>query len=249
MKETYIYILKDPRTNKVRYVGKANNPEYRFKNHINKCRDKNTHKRNWINELRKEKLKPILEIIDKVSIEKRKEYEKFYIKKYLNDGCDLVNYTEGGDGCTYGNQTSFKPGNGARKIVMLDKKGNYLRTFDMILDAENYLGNTNNGVMQVLIKRNKTCKGLLFIYEEEYKNMTKEDIQKIVEDSIYVAKPNSGSWEEKSILQYDTNGILIKEWKSLSEASKKLNISKPAICHCLKNKSKTSNGFIWKYKK
>ena len=49
MKYTYIYILIDPFTNQIRYVGKANNPKERYKNHKNRCRDKNTHKRNWIN--------------------------------------------------------------------------------------------------------------------------------------------------------------------------------------------------------
>ena len=249
MDTTYIYALKDPRTNEIRYIGKSNDPEYRFKNHINKCRDKNTHKRNWINELRKEKMKPILEIIDTVPIDKWKEFEKFYIKKYINEGCKLVNYTDGGDGATFTNATSFKLGNGARKVVMLEKDGTYVRTFDKIIDADEFT-KKNNGVSQVLIKRNKTCGGFLFIYEEEYKNMTREDIQKKVE----MSKPkklgsNKTSFPERNIFQYDLNINFIKEWKSLSEASKTLNISKPAICHCASGKSKSSAGYIWSYYK
>lgn len=46
MKEVYIYTLEDPITSEIRYVGKANNMESRFKNHLNSSRDKNTHKRN-----------------------------------------------------------------------------------------------------------------------------------------------------------------------------------------------------------
>ena len=51
-KTTFIYALKDPRTNIIRYIGKANEPYKRYKKHLNKCRDKNTHKRNWINSLK-----------------------------------------------------------------------------------------------------------------------------------------------------------------------------------------------------
>lgn len=248
METTSIYILRDPRNNEVRYVGKANNPFERYRNHNNQGRDKNTHKRNWINELRKDKLKPILEIIDTVPVDKWKEYEKFYIKKYIEEGCNLVNYTNGGDGCTFGNQTSFKPGNGAKKVVMLEKDGTYIRTFDMIIEAEKFINIKTNGVAQVLVKRNKTCKGFLFIYEEEYKNMTKEDLDNYVE----LSKPkklgaNKTSFPERKIFQYDLNNNFIKEWKSLSEASKTLNISKSAICHCAKMKNKSSAGYKWSY--
>lgn len=246
---TNIYVLKDPRNNQIRYVGKANDPEYRYKNHINKCRDKNTHKRNWINELRKEKLKPILEIIDTVPVEKWKEYEKFYIKKYMEEGYDLVNYTDGGDGATFSNSTSFKPGNGARKVVMLDREGNYIRTFDMIIEAEKFLGNNNNGVMQVLIKRNKTCKGFLFIYEEEYKNMSKEDIDKLVQDAIYIAKPNKGSFKERILYQYDLNGNFVKEWRSLSYAARELGLDKIAMFWCTRKLNKSTGGYFWTYSK
>ena len=41
---------------------------------------------------------------------------------------------------------------------------------------------------------------------------------------------------------------LIKNWISLAEAEKALNISKSSICQCAKGKNKTGGGFIWKYK-
>jgi hypothetical protein len=257
---TNIYVLRDPRNNQIRYVGKANDPEYSYKNHINKCRDKNTHKRNWINELKKEKLKPILEIIDIVPVDRWKEFEKFYIKKYIDEGCKLVNYTNGGDGCTFGNQTSFKPGNGARKVIMLDKEGNYIKSFNMIIEAEKYMKeikNINtNGVAQVLVKRNKTCGGFIFIYEEEYKKMTKEDIDKIVSESIYIPKPNKGSFKKgdiplkriKKTYQYDVDGNFMKEWNSVSEAQRYYNLH-GGIMNCVNGKNKTAGGYKWSYVK
>ncbi len=52
----------------------------------------------------------------------------------------------------------------------------------------------------------------------------------------------------KAILQYDLKGKLIKEWHSMTEASKGLNTSASNISGVLRNKQKTAKGFIWSYK-
>jgi hypothetical protein len=52
----------------------------------------------------------------------------------------------------------------------------------------------------------------------------------------------------KQIGQYDSNtSTLIKVWESASQASKDLNISRTGINNCLKQKSHTSAGYIWKF--
>lgn len=109
--KTYIYILIDPETTQVRYVGKANNPKERYRNHKNRCRDKNTHKRNWINKLRLKGLYPEIEIIDNVNLVEWKYWEKFWIQYFKYIGCKLTNHCIGGEGLSFGNQTSFKKGN------------------------------------------------------------------------------------------------------------------------------------------
>lgn len=246
---TFIYALKDPNTNNVRYIGKANDPYVRFRHHLIKCRDKNTHKRNWINKLKDDNLKPILEILDEVPIDNWQKYEKMYIKKYLNDGCDLMNYTDGGDGATFANKTSYKKGEGGKRVVMLNKDGHYIKTFNMIKDAEEELG-TICSVSGVIRKNQKTSKGFLFLLEDEYKKMNDFDIENYVNSKKEIQKTsNKTSYTDVEIFQYDLEMNFIKKWKSLSEASKELKISKPAICHCAKGKSKKSAGYIWSYKK
>jgi len=49
----------------------------------------------------------------------------------------------------------------------------------------------------------------------------------------------------KSILQYDLEGNFIKEWDSIIEAKEKF---KGDIQRCCAGLSKTSCGYIWKYK-
>lgn len=108
--KTNIYILIDPRTNMVRYVGKANNVSQRYKAHLNRARKHQIHKANWINQLKLDGLKPILEVIDEVPINNWQYWETYWISQFRTWGFDLINYTNGGDGCTFANQTSFKKG-------------------------------------------------------------------------------------------------------------------------------------------
>jgi hypothetical protein len=50
------------------------------------------------------------------------------------------------------------------------------------------------------------------------------------------------------IEQYTKDGIFIKLYSSLSEASKENNIDTGSIAHVCKGQRKSSGGFIWKYK-
>lgn len=50
------------------------------------------------------------------------------------------------------------------------------------------------------------------------------------------------------IQQFSKEGEFIRDWKSIKEAGKSLNIHSTNIVTCLKGKTKTSGGFIWKYK-
>jgi hypothetical protein len=52
----------------------------------------------------------------------------------------------------------------------------------------------------------------------------------------------------KYILQYDLEGNFIREWSSVSEASKNVNVSISGLSCVLKGKQKTAGGYVWKYK-
>jgi group I intron endonuclease len=93
---TFIYALKDPLTDKVRYIGKSNNPKLRYYAHLShakKTRNK-THRDSWIISLLNQNLKPILFVIEETTDELWKERERYYISRYSN----LTNHTIGGEG-------------------------------------------------------------------------------------------------------------------------------------------------------
>ncbi len=52
----------------------------------------------------------------------------------------------------------------------------------------------------------------------------------------------------KTILQFTKDGDFIKEWDSITKASKYINKAITNISSCCSGKNKTCGGFIWKYK-
>ena len=68
------------------------------------------------------------------------------------------------------------------------------------------------------------------------------DLEITKRKKVYMGKPFQ-------VNQYNLEGLLIKTWISISEASKQTKTSKSAIIRCCKNKQKTANNFIWKYLK
>lgn len=51
----------------------------------------------------------------------------------------------------------------------------------------------------------------------------------------------------KQVNQYDLEGNFIKQWDTIKNASRNLNIKDSNISRACKNKSKTAGGYIWKY--
>lgn len=184
METTNIYVLIDPITNMVRYVGKANDVSQRYRAHLNRARKHQIHKKNWIEKLKNKGLKPIIEVIDIVPIEEWVFWETYWISQMKTWGFDLINYTNGGDGCTFSNQTSFKKGhkvwlgkkhsNEAKKKIsennwmkgktafnrisvrQLTLDGKLIKIWDSIIDAEKGTNSTSSKIVAVCKGKRKT---------------------------------------------------------------------------------------------
>lgn len=52
----------------------------------------------------------------------------------------------------------------------------------------------------------------------------------------------------RAINQYDTNGNFIKEWDTITNASKELNINRLSISNVVNDRAKSAGGFVFKYK-
>lgn len=58
----------------------------------------------------------------------------------------------------------------------------------------------------------------------------------------------SGKSRGKVILQFDMNNNFIREWDSLHQVARELNISLKQIWQACNNKCKTAKKYIWRYK-
>lgn len=257
-KTTFIYALIDPRYETVRYIGKSNNPESRYQNHYNKSRDKNTHKRNWINNIRKDNLRPEILILDEVDINDWIFWEKFYISLYKSWGFRLTNYTEGGDGATFRNSTTFKkchtmnkgiprsdetkrkisetlkrksikPPN-RRKIIQYDLNYNKIKEYDSISDACKNSKFNKSKISAVCRFKRQSHGGYIWRYYDNNKKIK------------YIN-------QKSPIIQYDKNLNKINEYDSISDACKDNKGARSAnISACCNGTLKTYKGYIWRYK-
>ena len=99
LKSYHLYILKDPNTYEVRYVGMTTNPKTRLSVHI---RGSKYHTRNpketWIHGLLLNGQKPIMEVIETCQQGTWEVRERFWIDFYKQEGYDLTNLASGGYG-------------------------------------------------------------------------------------------------------------------------------------------------------
>jgi hypothetical protein len=96
MRVTRIYVLCDPDTGEVRYVGKT---AMRLCNRLAKHMEANpkVYSGRWIGKLKAEGKRPIIRCIEEVG-DNWAERECYWIAYYRSQGCQLTNVSPGGDG-------------------------------------------------------------------------------------------------------------------------------------------------------
>lgn len=87
----YVYVLRDPRTKKVHYVGTSVNPKVRFRQHLSLKDRSNITKRAWIQDLKNQGLEPELFVIEECWGMKALSVEEEWIENLISLGHPLTN--------------------------------------------------------------------------------------------------------------------------------------------------------------
>lgn len=128
----YIYVLLDPRTNEIRYLGKTNDTKERLYGHLYE-KGKLGHKFKWIQQLKKLGLKPIIEILDTVPKEEEEFWERHYISLLKSWGIRLTNFTDGGNNPPvirmFGKDNVFVKNKEVREKILAMNKSRKGKTF------------------------------------------------------------------------------------------------------------------------
>lgn len=91
MAESYIYALVDPRSGNAFYVGVAQRPIRRFRDHVRPNNTKNQYLKARLAELADLNLRPKLRILETVEKHSRAERENYWIVWHLEQGIELCN--------------------------------------------------------------------------------------------------------------------------------------------------------------
>lgn len=272
----FIYVLKDPISEEIRYVGQTDNPERRYSRHLanslnEKSHEYQTHKSRWIRKIVDENNFPIIEIIEECNsyLESNKR-EKYYIEKFTKKGFKLTN-----SGCSDVTEASKE----TREKMSIAKKG---KSLESLIGKENAeicrdrvykmcIDNNPNKCWdpKVREKISTTLKEKLKDKKNHWafgKKFTEEAKEKLRISHLNNPK-NTGNRTERSeetknkikesikgkkvkrseISQMDQEMNLIKVWKSLRDIERNSEMSRGQISLCCKNNSKYA-GFFWKYK-
>jgi group I intron endonuclease len=231
-----IYKLVNP--NGKIYVGQTTNFNSRLKSYYNNCEH--------IKEQRK-----LYYSFKKYGVENH----KFIILEYCNiSDLDKREYYWGnrldvlginGLVCRLGHGKG-KLSNETKKLISMALKGKK-QSFETIEKRRQKL--IGREVSQA--ERDNKRQGKLDFYKNNPLNW-KDKISESKQNSSYVFTDHHKSLisnsNKKPILQYDLSGNFIKEFSSSIDAMEETGIKNDNISHCLRNKSKSAGGFIWRYK-
>ena len=163
----YIYVLKEPNTLEIKYVGvTCTSLSSRLSQHIYDSKKGGTYKRNWIKSLINNNLKPIIEKIEECNYSNWEEREKHWINFYDN----LTNTREGGKGVIL-NRTkeSIKKSSEAKmkKVVCIDSNRNVF-FYNSLKEASELTGVPRTSIEYSISKLEYCSYGFNFLLEKDY---------------------------------------------------------------------------------
>jgi len=215
---TYIYTLEHPITNEIRYVGKTNSPKRRLHHHWTVGHKLNNKTGNWLKNLKKLKLKPIMTIIDETTSDWQ-QLEMYWISQFKTWGFKLTNHTDGGEGAYGGGQWNNV------SVTAFTKEGVIIKSFESQKQCAQYFNTTQSNVRAVvtgknilLLKKYQIKIGIILeninkAKERKFYELSENKIP-ITKEKLLIAKKmiNEGNSYRKTAIAINTNHITLTKY-------------------------------------
>lgn len=215
-RKTHIYVLIDPITIKVRYIGITAQTAYdRLLGHIHSARyreSENYHKACWIKKVLNTGLKPIIKIIKTCDTrEEAEQLEEILINKY-QEKHNLVNIAL--DSSKFDTTSAAKYL--SKKVFVYDYQGNFIKSYDSIISCSYAMDVYHSTIKKCLSGELKYAK----LHQYSFEKVDK--MQDLTEYS-------TGS--SKEVLLLDTYDNEIIRFKSKVDCDRKLNLGVVGTSH------------------
>ena len=128
-----------------------------------------------------------------------------------------------------------------KTVIQLSLNGEFIKEWESATNVEKVLGIRQSDISATCIGRQKSAGGFLWIYKNDY---SKEKMLNLVNSAKNTIKYQKG----KPIIQLTLDGEFVREWKSLVEVKRFLDISYNNISTVCNNRRKSAGGFKWMYK-
>lgn len=119
-------------------------------------------------------------------------------------------------------------------LYQLSLSGEFLSLWRSASDAANSLNCSAANIIEVCLGTGRECCGYQWVYQRDIENKINKPIKPIKKTLVPVR-------------QYSLNGEMIKEWNSIREASRKLNIQESKISSCCKEARRQTGMYQWRY--
>lgn len=123
------------------------------------------------------------------------------------------------------------------RVVQLTLEGDYLNTFDSIADAVRALHKKSSfsGISKCCTGQIKSSLGYLWVYEEKY---TQANVYELVQS----IKKSKDCRDDKPVLHLNSDFSIISRYKTGSEASRSLGVSKTVVSSACRKRRPTKTG-------
>lgn len=230
-KTMFVYVLKDPRNDKIKYVGQTEDWPGRLRQHLQTPK-KYLHlpKYQWVQELKNLGIIFSVEILNYcTSSSMLNEYEIFWIKHFNDSGCDLFNRTRGGRGI-----------HGCRRSAPIREFSDQFGTiYKNVPEAGRILKISDGNIRWCLNNTISQTHGFGFCYLDQLpENFVDHKFRVSREHTSATAIKISASLGGSPFI--DQNGV---RYDTQGDAARRLGVSIGSISHCLNGKKKQIRGY------